>query len=174
MNNILLEQIIRHILANLLVIPSNFISPDSKSILDNEYLLDDKLSFILENDKVISHKVWGCQFSANEREIKLIATNCSEDSEKEWALLVQLKDAPAYGIYLIDNNSEDCEPMIACSVEKIGWLKCNTYLQATFLAGMEQLKEIQFKWHKCVNYKEHLELLKSFIQYHDQTYGEEG
>jgi len=35
------------------------------------------------------------------------------------------------------------------------------------LAGMEQLKDINFAWNKCTNYSEQFKLLQSFINHHD-------
>lgn len=167
MNKLLLEQIVKHILANLLVIPSNFIDPNkSNSLLSKEFLLDKTISFELGDGTILNNKVWGCQMLAEDRELKLILTNCkyNKDIITEFFLIVQLKNAPAYGLYFENENGD---ALLACNIQNSGWMNCNTYLQATFLAGMEQLKENNLHWNKCKNYDEQYKLLLSFIEYHD-------
>lgn len=168
MNTVLLEQIVKHVLASLMVIPSDFIDPEkTKSLASKEYLLNHPIVFELGGGESISNRVWGCQLSAEDREIKMLLADCSQEKYvDEYCLLVQLKDAPAYGVYFINSNVEN-SALISCSVNNSGWLDCNTYLQATFLAGMEQLKDINFTWNKCTNYSEQFKLLQSFINHHD-------
>jgi hypothetical protein len=172
MNPILREEIVRHVFSNLGVIPSKFINQDkSKSLMSKEYLLNEHLLFEDESGDVIENKVWGCQMSAESQEIKVILGDCTQDSRvPEFCLLVQLKDAPAYGLYLLYDGLVDepldSECMLAYSLDSKGWLECNTYLQATFLAGMEQIKDVGFGWSKCTNYQSQYQALLSFIRFH--------
>jgi len=176
MNTALLDQIVVNIFANLLVIPSDFVNPDGKSLKSKDFLLKEQLVFETESGN-ISKNIWGCQLSAGEQQLKILLGDCSQDKDlQEYCLIVQLKDAPAYGAYLVYNNSGDTrhagDAIIACSLNENDWLICNTYLQATFLAGMEQIKEIGLSWHKCTDYKNLISKMKSFIKYHDD-YSEE-
>ena len=173
MNLILLEEIVKNIFANLLVIQSDYINQNSKALQSKDFLLKEKLDFE-DDEKTISNNIWGCQISSEDKELKILLGDCTVDNNfPEYCLIVQLKGAPAYGVYLVDNrldNKEPSDPLIACTLNEKDWLICNTFLQATFLVGMEQMKEIGLAWNKCSNYKSHLDMMKSFIRYHSSYY----
>jgi hypothetical protein len=178
MNTDLLEQIVKNIFANLLVIPSKFVKQDvSKSLKSKDFMLNEVLTFEVDNE-VITGKIWGCQISAEDSEFKILLGDCTQiNNIPEYCLIVQLKNAPAYGVYMrytdLINYKVFSEPLIACTLNETDWLACNTYLQATFLAGMEQIKELGLSWNKCSNYNSHIEMMKSFIKYHDSYYDED-
>lgn len=176
MNQPLTEQIAYHIFASLGILPAPFINKESiKSILDKQYLLPEKVSFDVGGETVRKN-IYGCQVSiANGKEFKLLAADCTQDKElPEYCLVVQLKDAPAYGIYLIftkmAKEPTDPEVLIAVSTNREHWMPCSTYLQATFLAGMEQIKDIPVGWTKCRNYQEQYHELLTFIKFHHSYY----
>lgn len=174
MNKQLMETIVRHVFASFAVVPSIFINLDkSKSLMDKDYLLSDTIPFEGEEPgQVKKNKVWGCQLTADQQDIKILLGDCSEDrSIQEYALLVALKDAPIYGVYLVASE-QDSEPLIAVTMNGKEWMECNTYFQATFLAGMEQIRQFGFTWDKCSDHKEHLEMLLSFINFHHTVYGD--
>jgi len=177
MNQKLTEEIVYHILANMGVLPSNFVNHDqTKSILDKQFLLPEKITFETDSGNV-NKNVYGCQVSlANSKDFKIILADCTQEKKlPEYGLLVQLKDAPAFGVYLIFNrlvkDPPDSEAMIAVNTDKKFWIPCTTYLQGTFLAGMEQLRDLSFGWSKCTEYKDHYEQLLSFIKFHDNIFG---
>jgi len=175
MNSRLLEQIVRNVFENFRIIPSEFVDTDrTKSLMDNEFLLKEVLSFEMDGVNR-SNKIWGCQIFHGESEFKILLGDCSqEDDIPEYCLIIQLKGAPAYGMYLVYNdvvNSNiSSDPMIAVSLDQSNWLICNTYLQATFLAGMENLKELGLPWKKCQHYSVQIEMMKSFIKLHESYY----
>lgn len=176
MNRKLTEQIVYHIFAHLGVLPSVFVNRETtKSIIDKPFLLPEKIS--LENDKgeVIRKNIYGCQARvADSKEFKMLLADCTEDEKfPEYCLLVQLKDAPAFGMYLIYTESEEVDPeeLIAVSADKEHWMPCSIYLQSTFLAGMEQVRDTGFAWGKCTNYQEQYQQLLSFIKFHHGFYG---
>lgn len=176
MNLNLRRQIIQHIFAGLAVIPSSFINmASSKSLMSQEFLLDDKLTFESDSGSV-KNKIWGCQISSEQQELKILLGDCSQEKNvSEFCLIVQLKDSPIYGVYLLvdeyEDDSED-EALLACSINGKNWLECNTYLQATFLAGMEQIKDLGLKWSKCSDYLEQYKTMVSFIKFVDELYKE--
>jgi hypothetical protein len=176
MNRKLTEQIAHHVLANLGVLPSDFVNQEiTKSIIDKAFMLSEKISFETD-EQVIRKNIYGCQVTvADSKELRLLLADCTQEKEyPEFGLLVQLKDAPAFGVYLIHTNGKvDSEVMIAVSVDKINWMPCNTYLQATFLAGMEQIRDLGFGWSKATNYAEMHQQLLSFIKFHHNIYGED-
>lgn len=178
MNNKLTEQIAYHILANLGVLPSSFVNREStRSIVDKDFLLSEKLTFKSENDQVIRKNIYGCQVSVvDSKELRILVANCTEDEAlPEFCALVQLKDAPAFGVYLIftqhSKETLDPEALIAVSTDKKNWMPCSTYLQATFLAGMEQIRDLGSGWGKCTDYQDQYQQLLLFVKFHHSFYG---
>lgn len=175
MNYDLMTEIIQHVFANLGIIQSQFVKLDNtKSLISKDLLLKEKLIF--ENDDgTVKNNIWGCQISAEEQEIKILVGDCSSDEDiKSYCLIVKLKDAPAYGlcleyVYSGDDLKKDC-PMIAVSVNDKDWMECTTFLQSTFLAGMEQIRDLGLSWSKCLNYDEQYKLMLSFIKYYNTFY----
>ena len=61
MNIKLLDQIVRHIFSNLLIIKSDFVDTKSSKVLKSkDFLLKEKLTFETDVGS-ISNKLWGCQ-----------------------------------------------------------------------------------------------------------------
>lgn len=175
MNRDLTEQIAYHIFASLGVLPASFINSDNlKSLNDNQFIIKEKFVFEGEN---ISHNIYVCEIKTTDSiELKIMLGDCTQDEKvPEFCLLVHLKDSPAYGLYLVFNKLSDdppeAEAMIAVNMDK-GWMLCDTYLQATFLAGMERIKDLGRNWTKCLDYKDQHKLLISFIKFHDDFFGE--
>jgi len=185
MNPKLRAEIVRHVFANFGVIPSEYINADkTRSLSSKEWLIPETLSFEDEDGIISEHKIWGCQLSADVQEVKVLLADCTqEDDFPEFCLLVQLKNAPAYALYLEFHGSfEDpangsCE--LSYSLDGNAWAECSTFLQATFLAGMEQLRETGFAWQRITNYKAQHQFLLKFIKHHSDIYeaqheGQEG
>ena len=183
MNPNLRAEIVKHIFANFGVIPSKYVSDKTRSLINKEYLLSEKVTFKDEGG-VIENRVWGCQLSSDIQEVKILLADCTQEEQSpEYCLLVQLKNTPAYGVYLIFNESFgdqiNSACMIAYSLDSTSWSECGTFLQATFLGGMEQIRETGFAWNKVTNYQEQYKSLVSFIKYHSSIYeaeyeGQEG
>jgi hypothetical protein len=172
MNPILTEAIIKHILSQFGVLPSPHIDlKKTKSLLDKDFLLSEKLSFQDEDSKMFKNNTWGCQLLLGQQEVKILLGDCSQDETKEYCLLVQSKDAPAYGLYLV--LDEASEPLISVITNETDWFPCPTFLQATFLAAMEQIKDTHLNWSKCVDYRTQYDLMLSFIKHHNTVYEEE-
>jgi hypothetical protein len=177
MNEKLTEEIAYHVLANLGALPSEFVNLDqTRFILDKQFILPEKASFESEDGGLLQKNIYGCQVSVTDKkEFKMLLADCSQEKNvPEFALVIQLKDAPMFGIYLIYNklveDPPQAEAMIAVNTEGKYWIPCNTYLQATFLAGMEQLRDLSFGWGKLKDYKpQHAQLL-SFIKFHDNYF----
>jgi hypothetical protein len=177
MNEKLTEEIAYHVLANLGVLPSNFVDLNqTRFFLDKQFLLPDKTSFQSEDGEILQKNIYGCQISVTDKkEFKMLLADCSQEKIiPEFALIIQLKDAPVFGVYLIYNklveDPPQAEAMIAVNTEGKYWIPCNIYLQATFLAGMEQLRDMSFGWSKCKDYKELYIQLLSFIKFHDSYF----
>lgn len=169
MNIQLTHSIAHHILASLLIVSSDFINFDkTKSLSSKEYLLDKKL--ILEEDgSSFQNNIWGCQISTSEQGIKLLVANCSTSSGEEYCLIVSSSNLPVYGVYLANSDLDNNNSLISVSADDgKSWMVCKTYLQATFLAGMEQIKDIALRWNKCQDYEKEFEMIKSFLNHREQ------
>lgn len=177
MNQKLTEEIVYHVLANLGALPSSFVNQDTtKSVIDKQFLLPEKLTFETEDGQTTHKNVYGCQIQVGGKDLKLLLADCGQDKTfPEMCLLTQLKDAPAFGIFLVYSNLDfqqfDSEAMVAVNVDAKHWIPCSTYLQATYLAGMEQLRDLGFGWTKCTNYQSQYAQLLSFIKFHNNYYG---
>jgi hypothetical protein len=176
MNKILLKEIVAHIYANFALIPSDFVNLNqTASLMGPDYILQEKITF--EEEKIsYSGTLSGCQMSLSLNELKVLAADCTTDKEfPEYAMIVQPKDAPTYGLYLIQNDSSEPEyhqPMLAVSINQgKDWMQLNTGLQATFLAAMEQARDLHMIWKKIENYKPQYQALISFLKFHADTYG---
>jgi hypothetical protein len=171
-NQALTEQIARHILANLGVIPAPFINSNHiRSLASKEFVLTPRLIFKGGDDSFVKNYVYGCQVSIDQKEFKIMLGDCSQDKQiPEYCLVIQLTGQPAYGLYLICDPEVDNEALITVSVNDKDWMPCTTFLQATFLAAMEQLKDIGLGWSKCTNYQKHYEMLLSMIKFHNSFY----
>lgn len=177
MNQKLTEEIAYHVIANLGALPSSFVDQDqTRSLLNKEFLLLQKLTFETADGETLRRNVYGCQIAVtSSKELKLLIADCSQEKDiPEFCLLIQLKDAPAFGVYFLIDQTLDFpekEALIAVNTDKKHWIPCTTYLQATFLAGMEQLRDMNFGWGKCQAHQELYEQLLSFIKFHNTYYG---
>jgi|HubBroStandDraft_5_1064220.scaffolds.fasta_scaffold106428_2 hypothetical protein len=177
MNQKLTEEISYHILANLGVLPAPFVNQEqTKAVISKQFLLPEKITLEIEGSDPLRKNVYGCQIPvANSQDFKLLLADCTQEKNvPEYGVVVQLKGAPAFGIYFIFNQiiEEEIDPeaMIAVNTDKKHWIPCTTYLQGTFLAGMEQLRDLGFGWVKCVAYQELYAQLLTFIKFHNNYF----
>ncbi len=182
MNQKLTEEIAYHVLSNLGVLPSDFVNFEkTKSITSDQFILPEKMTFETTDGKVIRNKVYGCQIAVTpQKEFKLLLADCTQEKNvPEYCLFIQLKGAPAFAVYLIFNrlveDPPESEALISVSMDKKFWMPCTVYLQATFLAGIEQLRDLGHGWAKCLSYREEYEHMLNFIKFHDSYFsgGEE-
>jgi hypothetical protein len=164
MNTILTQEIIKHIFFNLGITNNNNVS-----LKNNNYLLNEKLSFIIDNGKIVNNNIWGCQFDINQQTLKILLGDSSlYKKELEYCAIIHLSGSPTYGLYLSLNNEFD-DAMIAYSLNGNEWLQCNTYLQATFLAAMEQIKDVFITQQPLLNFKEEYQSMLNFVKYHSEV-----
>lgn len=174
MNLDLRSEIVKHVFSSFGIVPSKFVDESkSYSLLDDRFLLKEHIKF----DSDTTSYVWGCKLSAEQQELRVLVTDIpNDDLIIEKVMLVQLKDNPCYGLYLsIDSTTGESileENLIACSLDGEQWLECNTFLQSSFLTGMEQVKEIGLTWNKSSDHKEEFRKLVSFIEYHQLLHGD--
>lgn len=161
MNSKLTMEICKHILSNFGIIPSTFFDSQSfKTLNSDEFLLDKSLVFLDDNDKEVHKKVWGCSASFNNVSFSILLADLTQDDLVSYCFIVQMENAPAYGFY-IDVLGD--EAIISCTTNNTNWTVCTTYLEATFLAAMEQLRGTGLPWGRIKDYGSQLSLLKSLI-----------
>lgn len=167
MNIELTNKIAQHILSGLCVLDADYVNhKDCRSLTDEQYLLPEKMSFAIDED-LINNNVYGCQMTFGGKIFKMILADCSTEKNcQEYCLFSQLQDAPAYGIFFDTQEKENT--LIAVNSTKKFWMPCTIFLQATFLAGMEQIKDIAYGWNQCTKYSEEYKQLQSFISFHDE------
>ena len=166
MNTSLTEEIIRHIYKSLGVklpgVKNNF-----NSIMQPEFMLESKISFEDGEQK----NIWGIEFKIQENYLNLLLADCSQDVIPEYALLVSTKDAPSYGCYLsyseYDPEKQQSLPMIACSLGS-SWAECSIFLQATFLSGMEKIKEFNVEYNRVSDEDYYYHNIKNFIKFYQE------
>lgn len=159
MNPKLTKEIVKHIY-NKLGIGSDL--NKFYSILDNKFLLKDKICLIGEDDNTIENNIWASQLTYDDKKIRILVANCGIE-EIEYCIVVSLEGIPSYGCYL----SFDEEDSIICYSLSDKWSNASIYLQANFLAGMEQLKEVVGEWEVCKDVIDLKKNILSFIEYCD-------
>jgi len=172
-NKVLTETILKHIYKNFGII-KGFVS---KSILDDQYLIPNVLQ-LDQNGKLTHKNMWSCQFKIEDSKLKILVGDISADKDlSEYFLFLQLNDNLIYGCYLNweTNNPnnysyEDSEPMIAFNVSDKNWVECSTYLQATFLSGIEQIRDLNLLPIKNKEYKPLYDLMISFMDFYNDYY----
>lgn len=179
MNKQLTQEIINHIFSGFSILKSeDFNYKKYKSLKSSDYLLSDKISLQDDDGNTINNSIWGIQFAIEDHYLRILLANCSLDKTvAEYAMLIKLKDSPSYGLYSAYSLDKDFKvdncPLIAVSVDNQNWMKCNTYLQATFLAGMENAKDASYAITNCTDYQSEYNCLLSFIKFHNKIYGED-
>lgn len=160
----LTDAIIEHIFKNL----GLYNHQVPVSICHDIFLTKEQISFFLE--KELFAPVWACQTSINDKKLSIICTSFGYD---ERFVVVKLDGNPAYGLYLdYDAHDKYVNGFIATEIKSKAWIPTTIFLQATFLAGMEQLKDLTSKYDKASGLEELFLLLKEFIAYREAMNGD--
>jgi len=173
MNKHLTEAILKHVYKNFGIIKGSV----SKSILDNQYLISNVLK-LDKNDEVIHKNMWSCKFKIEDAELKILTGDISLEPEiSEYFLFIKFDENSIYGCYLnwetADPNKHfinDSEPMIAFNISEKNWVECSTYLQSTFLSGLEQMKDLNLSPIKNKEYEPLFDYMISFMDFYNDYY----
>lgn len=160
--------IVKHVFKNL-----GIFNDVPISICDEVFLTDKQISYFGDDGDKFA-PVWVCQTSVEGKKLSIICTSLvtpSEDhiDDTENFVVVKLEGQPAYGCYLLSAGSGTFieSGFIATELKPKTWVPTTTFLQATFLAGMEQLRDLTSKYDPVSNSEEFFTLLKDFITYHE-------
>ena len=173
MNLQLTDQIIRHILNNVGVNYNNN-NNITNSIISKHFILPKYLK-LQEENSIIEIPIYGTELlvSSSNDKIQLLLCNISQDIP-EYLFLVRLNGCPPYAAHLLysEFSEEKCssEPLIAYYFESSLWTECTTYMQATFLAGMEQLKDINIPWKPIVDSSDSYKIFVEFFEFCENKY----
>lgn len=174
MNYILQNEIIKHILFNL-GIPQN--STARETLINQKFLLE-KFIQIQSEDQTLNNRLWGCDIVINQQVLKLLLADCSQNLaqeylSQEYCLIIHFDNCPIYGLYFSfdQNETDNYKSYVAYKdINSNQWIKCSIFLQATLLAGMEQIKDFLFSCKKCPKYEVEYQALISFINYYVDYY----
>lgn len=174
MSQELTDAIVKHILFNLGATTEVF---ERNSITNTRFLTDHQIEFDDEQGITEPAYIWACETTINHSKFRMMCVifDCqhTKDADKEVAVLVKLPDCPTYGIMASNSSGYIDEAFIACEIKDKMWVKTTSYIQATFLAGMEQLKELSAAYEKCEKTDDLFLLLKEFIAYRTSFDSEE-
>lgn len=163
--SILTQEIVNHIFSKLGVGHSN-LHRAYNSILNDNFMLDQKICLIDEEEKEVNNSMWSCKITVEEKDFRLLIADCSTLNEQEYALIVSLDDSPAYGVYF--SITDPSANYIACLLNGF-WVTATVYMQASFLTGMEQIRELSSPWVRNEKTDDLYEKLIQFVSYHDEA-----
>jgi len=152
-NNNLTKEIIKQVYLSIGV------NHDNGFIMNDEFLLNQTIDF-----DIFSGKIWSCETKINDAKIKLLLAECSAEKQ-EYAFISQIDGCPLYGCYL--SYSIEPNDSLISFANTDNWMICNYFLQASFLAGMDQLSQLSRSWSINSDPSDLIFKLKSFIDHHD-------
>lgn len=152
-------EIVKHIFARLGI--DNNLNKYYASITDSEFLIDKKL-VLVDGDTDISNNIWSAKAEIGDISIKLMIASCSLDNSQEHAMVIHMDNSPIYGCYF---GSGTNEANIFVNISE--WVDTTIFMQASLLAGMEQIKELNIAWSRNDDYDELYSKLVSFIESRD-------
>lgn len=138
---------------------------NSNSLTGLGHLRPDKVSelkFRIEEDGVVYEKpLWSAELEVASSLIRCMLCGLGDDSQPEFALVFRMDDLPSYGVRLSD-DPEDFGT-IRYRVAHGQWIPASLYLQATVLAGVEQISDLPLVWKRCEDDSDLHELMIDFL-----------
>lgn len=147
-NQILTNDIVKHVFDNLGV------SKKMHNTIHHEMFQSNKTLSYSDEDGQHKAIVYGSQAKVGDKALKIVHIKFSDD---EAVLVVRLEDCPTYGCYLGDR-------CLIGVLAKDHWVEGSMFIQASFLAGMEQLREVGTVF-VAIDVKEMFEQLKKFLMF---------
>jgi hypothetical protein len=147
------DHIIYYIVTNLL------------DIKKEHFKLNKDFEFVNLHGAQSAAPVWAIEgkLGSNNFQITLSELMVSEDCQ-EYFLLSKFEDSPTYCSYLCVEDNEPTQSNLCYSPKPDVWIPTNVYLQATYLAGMESLRDVLVEWNSLSNSSEIFTDLLSFYQ----------
>ena len=185
MSQELTNAIVKHIFENLGVF-----SEGANSITHKELKTKATIPFVNADDTTANGTVWACSSTVQAKKFHIMCVDMSDTSDIEEGIeatvLIKLEGVPIYCCSLNAYNTNMTnifDSMIACTLppnsttlkhmkvkdKELIWMPATPYIQATFLAGMEQLRDLGIVFGKMADLEieTHLNDLKSFLKWKD-------
>jgi hypothetical protein len=163
--SLLTQEIVKHVFTKLGV-ANNDLHMAYQSIIDTSFILEEPFCLINDENEEINNSMWSCKIDIESKSFRLLLADCSSLGEEEYALIISLEGSPEYGIYFSITDPTAC--YIACLLNEF-WTPANVYMQASFLAGMEQIKDLSLPWVRNEKTKDLYDKLVKFIGYHEEA-----
>lgn len=164
MNTALTNAIIEHIYSNL-----GLLDERTSSLTASKFATSHTIKLEEEGGEESENKVYACQSTYNNTKIIMGATSISDINGEEIIVVIKIEGCPTYACTLIQNGRGEIQSSDICfSLQKDQWISADTFIQASFLAGMEQFRDITASFIECENSKEIYQLIVSFIKYLDK------
>lgn len=159
MNDVLKKEIIKHIFYKFAI----FASPNM-TLKSSDFLTDKKISFEIDG-KQYQNSVWAGESEINSAKLQYVLADLTEESAKEYCLLLKLDGGPSHiirwsldeeddGSFYIRIQNIDNEtggPIVDNGSESF-WIRASTLNQAGLLVAVESLFGLMVSWKKSDNY----------------------
>lgn len=166
MNKELTNSIAKHIFNNLGITDKRNVS-----IISDTFITDHKIEFTNNDEEGNEYEdktnVWIANGKVDNIKINIACSVFNIENDNEYCLMINIDNCPSYGVYYLPSNLDDA--MIAFSIKENIWVQADIYFQATFLAGMEQFKDLTISFGPCLKGSQAIyNQLVSFIKYNDE------
>lgn len=145
MNLSLQNEIFKHIFASFGIIKLDCIDHSSIDALNADKYKFNKIKFE-DNTEV---PVWGASAKSDDYCLNIFFADLTTGAGNvEYAMLVDLKDQPVFGIYyeIKNDNSISDRSVLSASMDGEVWIDADISVLSSFFAGMEQLKQYPNEW----------------------------
>jgi hypothetical protein len=145
----LTDEIVKYVFANL-----GISEPRKVSIQHDMFKTNKTISFIEDGVKQ-TMPIFACQTEIHDKKFEITSLKLNNN---EAIVLVRLEGCPMYGAYL----SDEC--MVGVWVKE-HWIKGSMFIQASFLAGMEQMKTIGKPFDGMTDLGDMFDAMKKFLEF---------
>jgi hypothetical protein len=161
MNKELLQHILIHVYNGLGITEKRTVSLKSEM-----FRMTEPMNIVLEDKSEYQAPMYAAQAIIQQATMRFLCADLSYQDEQEFALIIELDGCPTYASYLVLEGGQIIDAELAVLI-KNKWLDANTFLQASFLAGMEQLREMGVIWQADPT-SVLKTILHSFLEYVDE------
>lgn len=130
-------------------------------VLNDDNLTDTKLALDVEGETT-SNPVWAAELPFQDGRARVIVSDLSDEDFREFAVAFQFQDLPQYGVRLSSDPEDPGDIRVRTTDGQ--WIPATTLLQASILAGFEQLSAFSPLWAKCKEYSDLYESMIEFLQ----------
>lgn len=134
----------------------------SEGITNDKFIIDKTIKFESDEGQEYQNKVWGAIIKLEDNSILKIIIGDLTETNKEYAILIQLDDFPPYATRM-SNDPEDYGSCYFRVEDK--WINASTLFQAKLLIAIESLSELFPTWEPIKDYNNLYTLLVGFLKF---------